>query len=531
MKRTFTKQLLGRTAMLLLTLSASLTAMAEPQPIGDSGTTWEITGEGNTRTLIISGTGAMPDFATISDSPWGALSWNEVRQYIKNIVVENGVTSIGKYAFYPCQYVTNVTIGSGVASIGQGAFRLCAQLETINIPGNVKTIANSAFSECTKLSSVTLNEGLETIMSDAFIECSSLTKIHIPQSVTTIGYNPFDECSNLTTITVADGNTHFTSPNNNCIVETSTHKLITGTSTIPEGVGVTEIGSYAFYGRTMETLAVPEGVITIGSHAFRGCANLTTVTLPSTLKVIDMWGFCECTHLSSVKFPTSIETIDMLAFNGCPALQEVKIPCVPHVYSSESFPATTTVKLTPAGHTVDGNKWMTFYNKNVKFKANENTTVYKAKIEDSKVKLTAIADKIVPAGQAVVLKSTGDVEMTLTTEDATGDFEGNDLGASYYNNSNAPANCYTLANGTNGVGFYKYTGAKIGLNKAYLIYEAPPGSRSFFEISTDDETTAVDAATKQETNDEWYTLDGRQMKGQPTKAGVYVKKNKVVVIK
>lgn len=489
MNKSITKHFFGRTVMLLLTLSASITAMAEAQKIGKSDTYWELTGN----TLTISGTGDMPTFSKVADQPW-VMS----RPNIHSIVIEDGVTSIGQHAFSSNSYVTSVSIGTGVSNIDMWAFEDCTSLQTISIPGNVQTIQQKAFEGCTGLNTITLNEGLTTIIQSAFKDCSSLTSITIPASVTTIGTNPFDGCSSLATITVAAGNTTFTSPNNNCLINNTTHTLITGTSVIPSDAGITKIDDSAFYGRTDLTgsITIPEGVTEIKTKAFNGCTGLTAVTLPNILRKIYSSAFDGCTNLSSVTFGTNIDEISMDAFRNT-ALTEVEIPCNPYISPYGSFPSTTTVKLTLTANAAGEAKWMSFYNPSNSFKADANTIVYKAAIVDSKVKLTAIADKIVPKQKAVVLKSTSDPVMTLTTDEATGDFSDNILKSVDYSSSSIPANCYTLANGTNGVGFYKYTGTKINAYKAYLIYSA--SSRSFLGIATDDETTAIDTATMEET--------------------------------
>ena len=119
--------------------------------IYDSGScgenvTWTLTADG---TLTISGTGAMTDYTYDSRSPWYSC-----RTYIKRVVMQQGVTSIGDHAFWDCSGLTSVTIPDGVTSIGGDAFSGCTALTSVTIPGSVTSIDGYAFSGCDSLTDV-----------------------------------------------------------------------------------------------------------------------------------------------------------------------------------------------------------------------------------------------------------------------------------------------------------------------------------------------------------------------------------------
>ena len=80
-------------------------------------TSYTLSGSGNNLTLTITGSGDMPDYASRSDVPW----WNQ-SSYIKTLVIGDGVTRIGWYAFSDCSGLTSLTIPNSVKSIGSNAF-------------------------------------------------------------------------------------------------------------------------------------------------------------------------------------------------------------------------------------------------------------------------------------------------------------------------------------------------------------------------------------------------------------------------
>ena len=105
---------------------------------------WKLSDDG---TLTISGTGNMPDFS-INVNNRTTAPWDSQRDKIKTVVIKDGVTSIGKYAFFWCSGLTSITIPNSVTSIGEHAFANCSGLTSITIPNSVTSIGNGAFSGC-----------------------------------------------------------------------------------------------------------------------------------------------------------------------------------------------------------------------------------------------------------------------------------------------------------------------------------------------------------------------------------------------
>ncbi len=245
--------------------------------------TWKLDADG---TLTISGTGAMKDY-DYNNNPSPA---NQKKGSVKKVVIKDGVTSIGKYAFCNCSNLKSITILDSVTSIGDFAFSDCSSLTSITIPDSVTSIGDFAFSGCSSLTSITIPDSVTSItipdsvtrIGDfAFSGCRSLTSITIPDSVTSIGAYAFQSCSNLTSITIPDSVTSIgASAFNSCSGLTSI--------TIPDSV--TSIGNFAFsYCISLTSITIPDSVTSIGSYAFYNCKNLTTISLSckSSLKKSD----------------------------------------------------------------------------------------------------------------------------------------------------------------------------------------------------------------------------------------------------
>ena len=115
---------------------------------------WEL----DNGTLTIDGTGRMYDFFFENYAPWYSDTYS-----IKKVVIKQGVTSIGDWAFYLCDNLTSITIPSSVTSIGNYAFKECSSLTSITIPSGVTSIEDGVFCECSSLTSITIPSGVTSI--------------------------------------------------------------------------------------------------------------------------------------------------------------------------------------------------------------------------------------------------------------------------------------------------------------------------------------------------------------------------------
>ena len=144
-------------ALLLTALPQYLTpARAAVISSGSCGKnlTWTLDANG---LLTISGTGEMADYE--NNPP----PWYDQRTSIQSVIIENGVTSIGDFAFYGCNILTSASLPDSVTSIGSYSFSLCRSLISIMIPDGVTRIEEESFSSCYSLTSVTIPDSVTSI--------------------------------------------------------------------------------------------------------------------------------------------------------------------------------------------------------------------------------------------------------------------------------------------------------------------------------------------------------------------------------
>ncbi len=141
--------------------------------------------------LTISGTGDMEDYGT----PWSTL-WES----ITDVVIEDGITSIGIDAFRGCSNLTNLSIPNSITSIDDDVFNGCSSLASVTIPDSVTSISDAAFAWCGSLASATIGSGVTSIDDCTFQGCSNLTSISIPYGVITVGDWSFYGCDSLTDV-------------------------------------------------------------------------------------------------------------------------------------------------------------------------------------------------------------------------------------------------------------------------------------------------------------------------------------------
>ena len=189
--------------------------------------------------------------------------------------------------------------GAPVTSIGDYAYYYCINLASIKLPNSITSIGDHAFFGCTNLTSITIPDSVTSIGYAAFYLCDNLTSITIPDSVTSIGVYAFSYCTNLVSIIVDENNSKYRSIDGNLYSKDG--KILV---------------AYAA-GKQETSLIIPEGVTSIGDHAFSYCSNLASITIPGSVVSIECWAFSGCTGLTSITIPDSVTSISDYAFSGC----------------------------------------------------------------------------------------------------------------------------------------------------------------------------------------------------------------------
>ena len=306
---------------------------------------WKVTSTFTSKTLTITGSGAMPDF----DFPNGNLApwWNyealgmnalseidfDIKGKLKTVIIGEGVTNVSNYALFFLPAATQVTLPESVTSIGRYGIAMCSKLTGLSIPKGVTGIGDFGLAG-NGLTAITLPDGLQSLGRGAFDSCASLTNTTLPAAITAVPGKCFADCTKLLNVKYA------------------------GT--------VTAIGDLAFEScKALTAAPIPETVTEIGASAFTGCTALTDVTIPAGVSTIPEDCFRGCTALADIDLPSTVTSVGHNAFTDCTALKDVRCygaaPAVePGNSEAHSFePATVTVHYNPAMNwTLDADgKW------------------------------------------------------------------------------------------------------------------------------------------------------------------------------
>ncbi len=234
---------------------------------------WTLSSFGN---LVVSGTGDMPDYSS------NTAPWYSYRNYVKSIIVEDGITGIGDYAFYYIATAKNITIPASVTSIGSSAFYGCSAVDDLYIEdiaswmnivfetnsSNPMYYAKNVYVDNVLTTSIEIPSGTEAIKSYVFYGYNTLTSVKIPKSVTSIAYYSFGNCDVLTSVYYAGTSTEW--------------KKVSGYSYIPSTATVYYSDSEATPTPTVAPTATPTVTPTTTPTATPTVTPTTTPTATPT---------------------------------------------------------------------------------------------------------------------------------------------------------------------------------------------------------------------------------------------------------
>ena len=353
--------------LFMLVLVIPMTARAETnilvQGVCGDDLTWKLD---SNYVLTISGEGDMRNFQCIYDGPEDIFKncpWVLYRYDIKKIVIEEGVTSIGAWAFNECLNVEEVILPNSLTSIGMGAFYYCKSIKELDMPASLKYVGEGAFIVCTGLEKVNITDlaawcavemednsslffyGGSYFGAELYLNGKMVTDLVIPEGVTSIGNGVFGAKSiqsisipaSVTSIgggNAVSGSVYITDLEAYCAIDFG-GAIANGAAlyinneqvtqiTIPNGI--TCVKNYAFGGfGSLTSVSIPESVTTIGTRAFAG-SSISAIDIPDSVKVIDRYAFAYCENLKSVKLPMGLETISSSLFVDCTKLEQLRIP-------------------------------------------------------------------------------------------------------------------------------------------------------------------------------------------------------------
>ena len=285
-----------------------------------------------TRTLTISGTGAIYDYTNNSYNEYAP--WRIEGYYFEKLVIDDGITRIGSCAFNSCTRLKEVDIADSVISIGQYAFENTKILndsgtyvgnylidvgyyynKTYQVAEGTIAIADNAFENDYYIETVELPSSLKAIGAFAF-NMSKVKVINLPDNLEYIGERAF-QSTGITEVIMPDTVTY---------LGEYAFYLCGGINNLKISNSLKSIGDYTFANCSRITnIQIPDSVETIGSHAFDYCQGATSIKISKNVTFIGEGAFSNCQKVETITIPDSVKTIKKSAFAGCKALTEVKI--------------------------------------------------------------------------------------------------------------------------------------------------------------------------------------------------------------
>lgn len=307
--------------------------------------------------LLIRGTGDMWDYTADQPAPWA-----EHKDSITKLVLREGITSIGDYAFYRCGELMEINLPDGLISVGASAFFGCAQLQELKLPETLEEIGTYALAWCTGLTGELVVSGqISNIPEGAFTGLTGITSLYIGESVLQIHTpdnltNAFGSMTSVQTVTF-EGllipvlfDPFYEMPALETVyVPAEAYDVYERhfTGFLPEGVALKAIGDeetegddvivyppefqvedgvlIAYTGSAGE-VNVPYGITAIGDLAFYCNRRIMKISLPSTVERINRDAFAACYSLQEISLPEGLTYIGNNAFNSCTALTAIDLP-------------------------------------------------------------------------------------------------------------------------------------------------------------------------------------------------------------
>mgnify|MGYP002765517548 CR=1 FL=1 len=255
-------------------------------------------------TLIISGTGEVKMVSGKGESYFDLDSI--LSEYVKKIIIKEGITGIYKDSFNDYEYLTDVQLPDSLIHLGNGCFGESSI--TTNDNGVYYVGKYITGSDGRYFDTYSIKEGTVSIADNVFGDQEEMTKITIPKSLKSVGNEFLEYCPSLSCIEVDNDSDYF--------------KTVDGSLFSKDGK---KLIRYAI-GKENSEYTIPNGVEEIGDNAFMHCNNLNFITTPDTLKNINNSAFKNCQYLYEINIPNNVAKISDMAFENCNSLHAINIP-------------------------------------------------------------------------------------------------------------------------------------------------------------------------------------------------------------
>lgn len=312
------------------------------------------------------------------------INWKQIpahcfeNTYVKNVIINNELKTIGENAFYNCKQLVSVALNqkeSELELIDNNAFFGCTALKNFTVTDKLTTIGDYAFSGCIALASIDCSDVsvLATLGTEAFSACSNLVSFTFPANFKNSGDRVFMNCTKLESIVINDAMTHI---GESAFEGCKSLKTVT----VNQESSLIEFGAYAFRGcASLESIDITNEVKTISANAFEGCSSLAAVNFSEANELLNLgeYAFDGCETLASITLPASVKRVQNGTFKGCSALASVSFgegSVISAIDESafEACSALSTVAIPAGVTTISNNAFRNCYAlKSVSF-ANEN---------------------------------------------------------------------------------------------------------------------------------------------------------------
>lgn len=269
----------------------------------------------------------------------------------------------GTGTFSGASALTDITLPEGIAITEGSTFSECTSLESIELPASITTIPSYMFAGCSALERVTAKGTITAIGNSAFKSDTALTEIPDLSQVTSIGDRAFYGCSALKTVDLHSVTTMEYGAFQGCdalsgeidlsnLEEIPGHAFcydpnITSVITCPT---LRSIGDWAFIWADISTISLPETLKSIGTYTFYKASLSGTVALPDSLTQLGASAFSGCEKVEAIQIGSGLKDIPANAFAGCTNLktitvnnrrEDVTIPKIDGVTVTYTIPSLT----------------------------------------------------------------------------------------------------------------------------------------------------------------------------------------------